>query len=186
MFEQERSRFADMGAAAAGIDADAARLEQPGGPAAAPAAPAGPVVVDWNAESRDLVEFAAELFFPLWPRLATVWTEEALIVDGRLAAVLKKRGLNMERILGQWGAEIMLAAAIVPAVVPTVQAIKADNADHRAAEKTGAAPVKAATPAAAAAAPEAGPTDNNELHQENGNPNMAAPAPDKLQLYNEA
>jgi len=104
--------------------------------------------IDWQAESHDLVDFTTGMFFPLYPRLAGVWTPERCgTLEKRLAAVLKKYNLDMGTLLGKWGPEIMLAAAIAPAVLPTVKAIRLDHAEHKAQakEKDRAAPAAGQT-----------------------------------------
>lgn len=145
--------------AAGGIDADAKASADPvagvtGQPSAPPAALA-PAPVDWTAEAREVVELATEGFFPLYPRLAEVWTDEKLErLNVRLGAVMQKYDLTLGKILGRWAPEIMLAAVTIPAVVPTYRVIRDTNRELREkakAEQQGAqlAPLERAKPAAA-------------------------------------
>jgi hypothetical protein len=157
--------------AARSIDGEVAALEGEG--PATPGAPAAtPVAVDWVSEAHDLVDFTTGMFFPLYPRLQTVWTRERCgSLEVRLAAVLKKYNLDMGTLLGKWGPEIMLAAVIAPAVLPTWRAVKEDNAEHRARakEKDRAAPPAGEESAPAPPAREgqgpAAPPDRVKLHE---------------------
>lgn len=171
--EQPAGAPADLLAAAAAIDGAAAGLDQAAPGADPAAAPAGPVVVDWHAEAKDLIDFAAELTFPIWPRLAQVWEPKKLEqLTTRLSRVMQKWDLTSER-LGKWAPEIMLAVTLVPAVIPTVQAIRQDNAEARAkAEEQG----RAAPPAGQVAAPppKQAPRPPGET---------PPPAPDALKLH---
>lgn len=161
--------FGKLAAAAADIDGAATSADQiPGTEAAAPIAP---VVIDYTAEAKDLTDFCAGMFLPLYPRLATVWTDEKrAILNQRLGAVLAKHGLSLERLLGQWGPELMLAVCVAPAILPTIQAIKADNAEARAQAQQQSqpqAPAQAAAVAAVATPPgkPAAPPDKAKLHE---------------------
>lgn len=172
----------DLGLAtiARSLDADATRSDTAGA-AGQPAGAPAPLEHDYTADAKELVDFAAELYFPIWPRLEQVWDQERrakLVV--RAAAVMKKWNFTMEAFLGKWGPEIMLAMSVGPAVLPTIQAIKADNADARkkAAEaeraapppdKSDAPPPKAApapADAAASSASSAAPPDELKLHKQ--------------------
>lgn len=90
--------------------------------------PAADAAIDPSKEARELIEFAAGLFFPLSPSLATVYTDE---VRERLAEkgapVLKKYGLNLSALFGRWDAEIGFAIVAVPLIAPTIEAIRADR-----------------------------------------------------------
>jgi hypothetical protein len=155
--------------------------------------------IDWQAESHDLVDFATGMIFPLYPRLAGVWTpERCRTLETRLAAVLKKYNLDLGTLLGKWGPEIMLAAAIAPAVLPTVKAIRTDHAEHKAQqqEKDRAAPPAGRTdvqPPPAVRTSEQGPAappDPVKLHElvrtgEEAS-RMAPPPPDQTQLHIQA
>jgi hypothetical protein len=169
-------------AAAAALDREAALIEEAG--AAAPgAAPIAPEAIDWTEEAAQLVTFATEMFFPLYPRLETVWTPAKLnALEGRLALVLKKYDLSLAKLLGKYGPEIMLAMVLVPSVMPTARAIRADLADLKAKAKEAAraappvdqpaaAPPKPAAPlvdaaasSSSAAAGPALPPDTEALH----------------------
>lgn len=162
-----------LASAAAALDRTAAELDEPlpGAPAAAP------VVIDWQAEAHDLVDFTTGMFFPLYPRLATVWTAERCgTLERRLAAVLKKYNLDMGTLLGKWGPELMLAAAIAPAVLPTYRAIHEDLDELRAKAREQAR----AAPAPAGAPQSAPPPDLAKL-----SPGPPAP-PDQDQLHKAA
>lgn len=190
VLDQGKGLEGELGAAARAIDAEAAELEHAGPVPGAPAPAAQ--AVNWQAESHDLVDFATGMFFPLYPRLAGVWTpERCATLEHRLAAVLEKYKLDMGTLLGKWGPEIMLAAAIAPAVLPTVKAIREDNAERRAKakEKVRAAPppdTPAAPPPPASDRP-AAPPDPLKLHEvsKTGESAQAAPPPpDATQLHN--
>jgi len=134
----------------------------PGAPAAAPAPALEPV--DYVAEAADLVEFAYANFVELYPSLEKIYTEPVRKkLAAKAGAVLKKRGWTLDRILDRWGAELGLLMAVQPLVVPTMKAIKADNAAARAAELEAQARLEAekrgqgASPAAAGDVPPAPP-----------------------------
>jgi hypothetical protein len=148
--------------------------------------------IDWAAEATDLMDFTVDTFVPLYPRLATVWTpERRLKIEKRLARVLEKHNLDMGRILGSWGAEIMLVAAIAPTVPASWQAIKADRAEQQeqAKEASRAAPPSGRTyaqPPPAVRTVDQGPAaapDTTKLHEQAGGEAMAAPPPDTTQLH---
>lgn len=168
-------------AAAAELDREAAQLEQ--GPAA-PAVGAGsaqPAPTDWPAEAHDLVDFCAGMFFPLYPRLEAVWNEQRRrTLEGRLAAVLQKYNLNLERLLGKWGPEIMLAGVIAPAIMPTVRAVRDDLADLKAKAKEQA---RAAPPPDKPAAPAPAPRTMADAAASSA---PAGIAPDAAKLHEKA
>jgi len=109
-----------------------------------PAAPGAPVLpgivplvpaLNHAADANDLVEFAGDLFFPIYPQLAGVYTpDHRRRIADRLAPVMKKYNVD----LGALGPEIMLAVALVPLIVPTVAAIRAGRAADNAPAKAGA------------------------------------------------
>lgn len=120
------------------IEREAAAIEteqridlNPDDPAAQP-----PAEVDHTAEARDLLDFAYESLVPLYPSLAKVYTDDArqriAIAGGRL---LRKYGVDMATLFGQWGDEIAFAMVTLPLVVPTVQAIREDRAKAEAIAK---------------------------------------------------
>lgn len=151
--------------AAGAIDGEAKASADPiagasGQPAAAPLA-ALPAPSDWPAEAREVVDLATEGFFPLYPRLVEVWTPAKLDrFTLRLAAVMQKYDLTLGKILGKWGPEIMLAAVVVPAAVPTYRVVRDTHRELRERKKQeapppAAPPAGAPPPAAAASAPAA-------------------------------
>ncbi len=156
--ELPRDLTADLLRVAAAIDGEAAASSSPIGgekpgdtPSSAPPAPPPPV--DWTAEAREVVDLATEGFFPLYPRLREVWTDEKLErLTLRLGAVMQKYDLTLGKLLGKWGPEILLGAAIVPTVVPTYRVIRDTHRELREkAKQERPAPQPAA--AATAAAP---------------------------------
>lgn len=139
-------------AAAAALDREVAHLDELGA-LAAPGAP--PELVDWNEEAAQFVTFATEMFFPLYPRLESVWTPAKLAaLKARLAPVLKKYDLTLAKLFGKWGPEILLALVFVPQILPTVKAVRADLRDLKAAAIEAA---RAAPPAGQASAAPAAP-----------------------------
>lgn len=107
---------------AAAIDGQAAATE-PG--AAGPEVDVTPV--DNAAEVAGLLKAVADLFIPLFPSLATVYTDETCAAIGAKAApVLEKYDLNVGGLFGKYGEEIMLGAALFPVAVATVKGIRHD------------------------------------------------------------
>jgi len=147
---------------AKGIDGQASSAADPIGNATGTPAPAitplAPAPIDWKAEAREVVDLATEGFFPLYPRLAEVWTDQKLDrFTLRLGAVMEKYNLTLGKLLGKWGPEIMLAAVTVPAVVPTYRVVRDTNRELREKAKQQQAGqelgVTAAAPAAKPSAP---------------------------------
>lgn len=128
-----------------------------------------PTVIDWNLEATQFIEFAHELYTPLWPSLDKVYTPAVRArVATRAAPVFKKYDFNLAKLFGRYGDEIMLGAVLVPLVPATLAAIRHDRLMMEAAAKgstnaqaqvpaqaqtatVAAAPGAAATPAVAAA-----------------------------------
>lgn len=164
-------------AAAAELDREAAELEN--GPAASSAPGQGaPAPTDWPGEAHDLVDFCTAMFFPLYPRLEGVWNEQRRrALEARLWPVLAKYDLNLERLLGKWGPEIMLAGVIAPTIMPTVRAVRADLADLKAAKKEKA---KAAPPAGKPAEPAPAPRPMQDAASSSSGPPGVAPDAAKL------
>ncbi len=86
------------------------------------------VSLDALQQAAEIVRFATTLFFPLYPSLERVYTEEK---QARLAAaaapLMEKYDLSMGKIFQQWGAEITFAMVALPLAGDTIKAIKADN-----------------------------------------------------------
>jgi hypothetical protein len=103
--------------------------------------------VDYDAEARDVIEFAHALFTPVYPTLAQVYTTEA---REKIAAAAGPLMRKYSFTLGVIGPELMFVIAVAPLIVPTVQAIKHDRQEQT---KTvtpigeGAAAPRAAAPA---------------------------------------
>ena len=119
-------------AAAAALDAEAAAADSqvPGAPPAAPAPP-----MDWNQESAHLVKFLCATIVPLWPRLGAVYTPQVQdSIAAAAAPLMEKYDFSLADLFGRYGAEIGFAMVALPLVVPTVDAIKADRAEARAAK----------------------------------------------------
>lgn len=118
--------------------AAAAADQEPAAPTSSPAdpptsSPAAAAPTDYLAEARDFLDFAKMLCFPIWPSLATIYDDTTTgNIARRLAAVAEKYGITGALIFGKYGAEIMLAGALVPLAIPTIQAIKHDNAQAKA------------------------------------------------------
>lgn len=173
----------ELSAEALALDGAAAAAEHTAVRTGAAPAAAPLVVVDWKGEAHDLVDFSTGLFFPLYPRLASVWTpDRCSALEARLALVLQKYNLNMERLLGRWGPELMLAATIAPAVLPTVNAVRDDLRELREkrAEQERAAPPRGRTEAP----PPAVRTDARTIDAAAGPASSAPPAPpDQARLH---
>lgn len=102
----------------------------PGEPLPAGAVPAD---YDFDNDARELVTFAYEAFVPLYPSIAGVWHEERRgSLTRALGGLMRKRGWTAETLFIGWGAELTLAMVVIPAVVPTVRAIQADEAKRKA------------------------------------------------------
>lgn len=88
----------------------------------------GGVPMDPYTEAREIIRFATTLFFPLYPSLARVYTEER---QEQLAVVsaplMRKYGLSLGALFERWGAEINFAIVAAPLAGETAKAIKADN-----------------------------------------------------------
>ena len=170
---------------AAGIDGEARRESDPiasaTGQPPAPQPAALPAPVDWTAEAREVVELATEGFFPLYPRLAEVWTPAKLDrFTLRLGAVMQKYDLTFGKLLGKWGPEIMLAVVVVPKVPATYRVIRDTHRELREKaklEKT-LAPARPAAPAAPASA-QTGPESSPKPAENFSGP---PPPPDPLRL----
>lgn len=64
------------------------------------------------------------------PELAGVYTEPRCLAWGNgMAAVAEKYGWDAGESIGKWAPEIMLIAASIPLIVPTVQAFKKKRAE---------------------------------------------------------
>lgn len=106
----------------AAAQADAYPSKTPADPGAAhAAAPAAARVIDYDAEARDLIAFAAALFFPLRPKLAEVYTPE---VQERIAEagapLLRKYKIDLSML----GPELTFAIVVIPLIAPTIAALK--------------------------------------------------------------
>ena len=147
------------GLAKSSTDPIAAATGEP--PAAPPTGQLAAVpAIDWPAEAREVVDFATESFFDLYPRLREVWTPEKLErTTLRLAAVMEKHNLTFGRLLGKWGPEIMLAVVVVPKIPATYRAVRDTHRELREKAKQQQAGqelgVTAASPPAPAAKPSA-------------------------------
>lgn len=93
-----------------------------------PDAPPAPEPLDPVQEARDLLDFAYDSLTPIYPSLEKVYTPA---VRDRIARsggkLLAKYGVSLADIFGAWGEEIAFAMVVLPLVVPTVQAIRADR-----------------------------------------------------------
>lgn len=116
---------------AAALDTEQAIELNPADPAAQPPEP-----VDHTADAREIIDFACDSLFPLYPSLEKVYTEpvrQRIAVSG--GRLLRKYGVSLADLFGAYGEEIAFAMAVLPVVVPTVQAIRADRAKAEAAAK---------------------------------------------------
>jgi hypothetical protein len=85
-------------------------------------------VIDPSQEARELIRFAATLFFPLYPSLERVYTETRQEQLAQVSApLMAKYNLSLGAMFERWGAEINFALVAVPLVGETVKAVKADN-----------------------------------------------------------
>lgn len=84
--------------------------------------------IDASQEAREVIRFAATLFFPLYPSLERVYTEQRQEQLAQVSApLMQKYGLSLGTLFERWGAEINFALVAVPLVGETVKAVKADN-----------------------------------------------------------
>lgn len=101
-----------------------------------PAPGAAVAVVDPANEAKELIAFAVELFTPIYPVIAGIYTPER---QARLAAatvpLLDKYGFSLGGFFEKWGPEIGFAIVAGPMIRETVIAIKADSAAKKEAEK---------------------------------------------------
>lgn len=87
---------------------------------------------DVPGEIAALLKTTALLLAPMYPSLATIYTEETCRALGVAAApVLDKYGLSVGGLFDRWGAEITLAATALPIAAATYQGIKSDLAAKR-------------------------------------------------------
>ncbi len=151
----------------AAIQREAAALEteqrielNPDDPAAQPPAP-----VDHTQEARELIDFAHAALVPLYPSLEKVYTDDVrqriAVAGGRL---LKKYGVDMAALFGEWGEEIGFALVTLPLIVPTVQAIRADR------EAAAKAPASSSSSSSA-------PAVHADMQTRAGDPPPAGPNP---------
>lgn len=119
----------DLKNEAAAIDAEAApKQTEPQQADGQPATGENVAVVDYNAEAHGMIEFAAELFFPLSPSLEKVYTpEKRARLSGALGPLMQKYNLTMGGIFDRWAVEVQFLIVTVPLIAPTVQAIRADR-----------------------------------------------------------
>ena len=162
---------------------DADPLASSTGQPAAPQPAALPAPIDWKAEAQEVVDFATESFFDLYPRLPEVWTPAKLErTTLRLAAVMEKYQLTFGKLLGRWGPEIMLAVVVVPKVPATYRVIRDTHRELREKaklERPAQPQVTAAAPAAPASAP-TGPASSPKPPEGFSGPK---PPPDPLALH---
>lgn len=130
---------------------------------AAPAAGAPGRVIDYDAEAREVMEFAAALFFPLRPGLEKIYTPE---VRERVAAagapLLRKYNIDLSLL----GPELTFAVVIIPLIAPTVAAIRANDRSPKVKnEKAAEAKTPAETTTAAGGAVGAEVTPENPLNR---------------------
>lgn len=106
----------------------------PTSPVATAAQSAAPI--DYQAEARELIEFAHALCVPVWPSLDRVYPEKT---RERIIAAAVPLMEKYKFTLGKIGPELTFAIVTVPLVIPTVQAIRHDNkkAKEAAAELAG-------------------------------------------------
>jgi hypothetical protein len=139
----------------AALQAEAIALE---GEQAAPAAEAGQGAaptppVDYLADSKGLVDIAAESLAAFYPSTASILSpDKRARIAAALAPVLEKYGLDMTAIFGKWGAEIGLGFALAPIAIPLAQAIRADKEKAERAQLAAAPPPPPAGPTAATTA----------------------------------
>lgn len=108
---------------AAAVDAEATANE----PGAVPEVEV--TQIDAAAEVAALIQTIAGILTPAFPCLAGIYTESTCRSLGAATApVMDKYGLSVGSLFEHWGAEITLAAAVIPVGLATVQGIKADIA----------------------------------------------------------
>lgn len=147
--EQPGEKTAELPPDLAALEAEAKALETtpapdtvtPGqGPASESVA-----VVDWEEDSRGLVNIAAEALGGFYPSTAPILDDKARgRIAGALAPVMQKYGWSLAAVFGKYGAEIQLAFVASQYAIPIAKAIAADRAQARAAKaaEKPAAPVQ--------------------------------------------
>lgn len=119
-----------------------------------PMPPSAPV--DYLAEATDCIEFAYDMFSPLYPSLQPIYTADVRErIAQRAAPLMEKYGVT----LGVLGPELSFLITVAPLIIPTVKAIRHDQAQIRAAQQSGTETPPPA-PIGAAAAPGAGAGGN--------------------------
>lgn len=123
MTDQELQELANEAAA---VDLENAPAPLPGTTEEIPKAP-----VDYNDQCLDLINFTSDMFVPLYPRLADVYTRE---VKNKLAEgwgpVMQKYNLSLDIIFGKYGCWFGATMATIPLIMPTYQAIKQSGLDR--------------------------------------------------------
>lgn len=148
VFEAARAAAAAQPAPEQGADPPAAVTP---GTVEPPAAP-----VDYLAEAKDCIEFAYDMFSPLYPSLQPIYTADVRErIAARAAPLMEKYGVTLSVL----GPELSFLITVAPLIVPTVKAIRHDRAQIRAAQQGGTENPPTA-PIGAAAAPGAGAGGN--------------------------
>lgn len=118
---------------------------------AEPAQPAATVAAtDPAAEAGDVIRFGVALFVPLYPSLATVYSDaQQERLAQATAPLLAKYGITMGGLFERWGPEINFLIVAGPLAMETAKAIRLDSAARRAKPEPGSKPEPAqpATPA---------------------------------------
>lgn len=115
-------------AEASNIDAQATAASEP---QPAPQVDVAPPA-DVAAEVAALLQAVAGMLAPVFPSLATIYTEPTCRRLGEAAApVMDKYGVSVGGLFDRWGAEITLAATALPVALASWQGIKADMAASR-------------------------------------------------------
>lgn len=119
--------LAQIAAEAAAITPPAAGQDQAG---------AVPVVIDYTAEARGLIDIGAELLAGVGPRTEAALTEERRAKIATAAGpLMQKYGLSLGVVFERWGPEINFLFALVVVGKPIAAAIQADRAEAKAAEE---------------------------------------------------
>jgi hypothetical protein len=88
------------------------------------------------SEAQDVIEFAANLFFPLFPSLVQVYPKEVRENLAEVSApLMEKYGITLGELFKKWGAEIRFGMVALPLASATVKAVKYDNMQRKLAEQ---------------------------------------------------
>lgn len=90
--------------------------------------------VDYGSEASMLLKALVGIAAPFYPSVPRIWTpDKQSAVAAAAAPVMEKYGFTLGDFMGQWGEELTLLIVAGPVVLETVDGIKADRAERKAA-----------------------------------------------------